>query len=81
LQPYANGLTDDLPGVLCDVLPSGTGGCSPSSVNGGTVSAAAYGSNILDFEASIIPTPEPASIVLLGSGLLAISAFRRRRAK
>jgi hypothetical protein len=83
LQPYANGLTDNLPGVLCGLLPNGTGGCSPSPVNGGPVTAAGYGSNIVDFEAFITPTaaPEPGSMILLGSGLLVLSALRRSRTR
>jgi PEP-CTERM motif len=78
LQPYANGLTDNLPGVLCGILPNGTTGCA-SPPNGGTVSAGTYGSNLVDFEAFITPTPEPASFALLGSGLLALATLRRRR--
>ena len=82
LQPYANGLTDNLPGVLCGLSPVGTGGCSPP-VNGGPVTAAGYGSNIVDFEAFITPAsaPEPGSMILLASGLLALSALRRTRTK
>ena len=79
LEPYAKGLTDTLPGVLCSGgFADGDPACT-SPPNGGTVAAGTFGTNILDFEASFfVPVPEPASFGLLGCGLIALAGLRRR---
>jgi hypothetical protein len=78
LQPYANGLTDTLPGTLCAGVASADPACS-SPPNGGIVHAGTYGSNILDFEATISLVPEPGSMALLGCGIVALGLVSRRR--
>ena len=73
LQPYAtnpNGLTDTLPNVLCN--------CT-SPLSGGLAAPGTFASNIVDIEISATPVPEPASIALLGGGVLVLGAIRGRR--
>jgi len=81
--PTAIGDSYDVSFEYADTAPGGT--YQPLSTNGNVTDTGGNGRDMFVYAGAEIPVtsevPEPASLVLLGSGMLGLAAFRRRRAK
>ena len=82
-QPASFGFTNtDTPCTTAGALPACDGyvffdGLHPSSAAHGFVGNAAY--NLVAFDRNVAVVPEPATVVLMASGLLALAVIARRR--
>lgn len=82
-QPASFGFTNtDTPCTTAGALPACTGyvffdGLHPASAAHGFVGNAAY--NLVAFDRNVAVVPEPATVVLMASGLLALAVIARRR--